>query len=298
MQQRSFLTAAILACATQVSAFTNGSLVPSYICNPTADGLPKAFAQLLPYTRKNAQVIAVDATAGDNKNIPLLKATGNSQIGNSAYILASFHDSLNNLNAQKGNGINVKTANGGPIIAGQANQLTLTSAGNNVQLLGVLAYANGADGTREGSFTDQGNTNTFVQFPGCGTNKQGGVNGIIQQTGVSATNTYTNLFYNADPSAAGTVTLAGLSVTKNGFGVWNFTLPVQAAAGGAAATGGTANAATGNTGGTATGAAAGTGAATGTGATAAAGTSAAAKSTGGKKGGKKPCNKTAKKFAA
>jgi hypothetical protein len=45
----------------QVSAFTNGTLVPSYICNPNADGLPKAFAQVLPYTRKNLQVVGFDA---------------------------------------------------------------------------------------------------------------------------------------------------------------------------------------------------------------------------------------------
>jgi len=301
MQQRSLLTAAILACATQVSAFTNGSLVPSYICNPNADGLPKAFAQLLPYTRKNAATIAVDGNKGDNKNIPLLKASGGSQIGNSAYILASFHDSLNNLNAQPGNGIQVKTANGGPIVAGQANQLTLTTGNNNVQLLGVLAYANGADGTREGSFTDQGNTNTFVQFAGCGTNKQGNVNAVIQQTGVSATNQYTNLFYNADPSASGTVTLAGLSVTKAGFGVWNFTLPVQAAAGGASGGGASGTTAAAGSGATATGsgntANAATGG-TGTGAGAAAGTSAAAKANGGAHKAGKPCPKTAKKFAA
>jgi hypothetical protein len=195
MQQRSFLTAALLAWASQVSAFTNGSLVPSYICNPASDGLPKAFAQLLPYTRKNAAVIAVDGNAGDNKNIPLLKPPAGSQIGNSAYILASFHDSLNNLNAVNGNGIQVKTANGGPIIAGQANQLTLSTGNTNTQLLGVLAYANGADGTREGSFTDKGATNTFVQFAGCGTNKQGNTNGVIQQQGVSATVSSTHLIY-------------------------------------------------------------------------------------------------------
>jgi len=217
--------------ASQVSAFTNGSLVPSYICNPTPDGLPKAFAQLLPYTRKNAAVIAFDANKNDNdNNVPLLKQTSTSLIGNSAYILASFHDSLNNLNAVNGNGIQVTLASGKQIIAGQANQLTLNTGSSNVQLLGVLAYARDANGVPEGSYTDKGTTNTFVQFAGCGTNKQGQTNGIIQQTGVSATNTYTNLFYNAPANAQGTVTLAGLSVTKAGFGVWNFTFPVQAAA--------------------------------------------------------------------
>jgi hypothetical protein len=187
MQTKSFIATALLA-ATQVSAFTNGSLVPSYICNPASDGLPKAFAQLLPYTRKNAAVLAFDGNKNDNNNnVPLLKQSSTALIGNSAYILASFHDSLNNLNAVKGNGIQVTLASGNKIIAGQANKLTLNTGSTNVQLLGVLAYARDANGVPDGSFTDQGTTNTFIQFPGCGTNKQGGVNGIIQQNGVSAT---------------------------------------------------------------------------------------------------------------
>jgi hypothetical protein len=46
-----FLTIFLLALATVVptQAFTNGSLVPAYFCNPEPDGMPKALGELLPY---------------------------------------------------------------------------------------------------------------------------------------------------------------------------------------------------------------------------------------------------------
>jgi hypothetical protein len=117
---------------------------------------------------------------------PALAKQGNLQIANSAYILASFHDSPNNITSIN-QGIVVKTANGGPLVAGTANKLVLSSGNTNVALKGALLYAQDASGVRQGSFTDNGNTNTFVPFPGCGTNPQGQVNGMIQQTGISAT---------------------------------------------------------------------------------------------------------------
>jgi hypothetical protein len=42
-------------------AFTNGSLVPAYICHPTRDGLPKSFAQVLSFTREMTGTIAFNA---------------------------------------------------------------------------------------------------------------------------------------------------------------------------------------------------------------------------------------------
>jgi hypothetical protein len=50
--------AALLAAATPTLAFTNGSLVPPYICSPTADGLPKSFGQLLQFTREQTPQVA------------------------------------------------------------------------------------------------------------------------------------------------------------------------------------------------------------------------------------------------
>ena len=124
--------------------------------------------------------------AKQNVQAPALAKQGNSQIANSAYILASFHDSPNNITSIN-QGIVVKTANGGPLVAGTANPLILSSGAANVALKGALLYAQDANGVRQGNFTDKGNTNTFVPFPGCGKNPQGHISGVIQQTGISAT---------------------------------------------------------------------------------------------------------------
>jgi len=55
----SFTTILTLAAFAMPSyAFTNGTLVPSYICNPQSDGLPKSFGQLLQYTQKKVTTLA------------------------------------------------------------------------------------------------------------------------------------------------------------------------------------------------------------------------------------------------
>jgi hypothetical protein len=45
----------LLALATVLpsEAFTNGSLIPSYFCNPKPDGLPKSLGELIPFTIKD-----------------------------------------------------------------------------------------------------------------------------------------------------------------------------------------------------------------------------------------------------
>jgi len=131
-------------------------------------------------------MLKVMITANKDIKAPALAQPNNSTIGNSAYILASFHDSPNSVKSIN-QGIIVKTANGGPIIAGTANQLILSSGSANVALKGALLYAQDSNGIRQGSFSDKGGSNTFIPFPGCGKNPQGQVSGVIQQTGISAT---------------------------------------------------------------------------------------------------------------
>jgi hypothetical protein len=187
------------AVVVQVTAFTNGTLVPAYICNPVDDGLPKAFAQLLPYTRKNGKTVAFDSNrsyslsgssqftncpiAGDNfNNATRLNQTAAMPIGNSAYILANFHNTANKITSIE-QVINVTTASGGPIVAGQANQLVLNSAIAGVELVGVLIYAQDQNGNRIGTMTDQGGI--LVPFPGCGLNPEGRTVGVIQTMSVA-----------------------------------------------------------------------------------------------------------------
>lgn len=42
-----------LATVLPTQAFTNGSLIPSYFCNPVPDGLPKSLGELIPFTVKD-----------------------------------------------------------------------------------------------------------------------------------------------------------------------------------------------------------------------------------------------------
>ena len=55
------LVLAALTAAMPALAFTNGSLVPAYICNPKPDGLPKNYGQLLAGTREMTGPIAFNA---------------------------------------------------------------------------------------------------------------------------------------------------------------------------------------------------------------------------------------------
>jgi hypothetical protein len=61
MQLLTIVLSALIA-AVPISAFTNGSLIPAYICNPTPDGMPKSFGELLKFVKKDVQTIAFDAT--------------------------------------------------------------------------------------------------------------------------------------------------------------------------------------------------------------------------------------------
>lgn len=47
-----------LAAVLPTQAFTNGTLIPSYFCNPVADGLPKSLGQLIPFLQKDVDVVA------------------------------------------------------------------------------------------------------------------------------------------------------------------------------------------------------------------------------------------------
>jgi len=222
-----YLTLFFLALATVVptQAFTNGSLVPAYFCNPVADGMPKSLGELLPFLIKDqGGPIAFNNNTGSNLMMPPMT---NSTPGNAAYIIASFHDTLNQITPIQ-QGIIVTTASGGPLIAGQANQLNISSGDPNVALDGAMLYAKTANISRVGSFTDA--TGIFADFPGCGLNRQGKMAGVIHQNLITCDSFYTGLSFNAPACNVGPITLAGLDITDNGFGVWNVTMNVTGTA--------------------------------------------------------------------
>jgi len=121
---------------------------------------------------------------------------------NSAYKLASFHNSPNKITSIEQR-INVTTRNNQ--LAAGANQLTLSSGIANIALGGALLHATSADGKRVGSFSDS--SGTFVKFAGCGKNAQGHISGAIQHQGISATGTYSKLSFNLLENVTGQVTI-------------------------------------------------------------------------------------------
>jgi len=225
-----------LFAAGRASAFTMGKLVPAYICAPAGDGMPKSFGELLQLTRNQLDEVAYNPDPGMNTNpAPMFNATAPSMIANSAYILASCHNSINSVAAIL-QGVQVTTVSGGPIIAGLPNALNLSSGDPNAAIDGTLIYAEDSTGQRVGSFVDMAAAPVFEDFPGCGISKQGQMAGVIQSCVISDCPFYDTLNFNAPIDLQGTVTFIGLSVTDNGFGVFNFTLPVTpcTAAGGVA----------------------------------------------------------------
>lgn len=125
----------------------------------------------------------------------------NTQPGNTGYMLASFRKCLflrtdlqqliqpgnldNSMNSILAihQVMQVTTQSGGPLIAGQANPLLLSSGCVNAALDGAMLYANDPSGARVGTFTDAGGV--FKPFPGCGLNTQGQPAGVIHSMLVS-----------------------------------------------------------------------------------------------------------------
>jgi hypothetical protein len=143
---------------------------------------------------------------------------------NSAFILASFHNTLNSLLPIE-QGLVITLPNGATSLpAGQQVQLTLSSSVPNSNLDGAMLYAN--EGLqRVGSFTDSGGV--FQPFTGCGLNREGLFAGVIQTVLISNTPSYSQLSFNVPACVnSGNITIAGLSVTDAGFGVWKYNFPV------------------------------------------------------------------------
>ncbi|MCJ1473840.1 hypothetical protein MMC13_002492 [Lambiella insularis] len=218
------LTLSLLPLATlllPVHAFTNGTLVPAYFCSATPDGMPKSLGELIPFTVKD-QTGALAFNANATQNLQVTPMT-NSKPGNTGYMLASFHNTMNSILPIK-QVIQVTTQSNGSLLAGQANPLLLSSGCANVALDGAMLYANDPSGARVGTFADAGGI--FKTFPGCGLNTQGQPAGVIHSQLITCNATYSMLSYTPALCGTGQVSLRGLGVTDNGFGVFNYTMQV------------------------------------------------------------------------
>jgi hypothetical protein len=115
---------------------------------------------------------------------PMFNATPPSMIANSAYILASCHNSVNTVEPLDP-GLQIVTVNGGPIIAGVPNALNISTGNPNLAVDGVMVYALNTNNQRVGSFSDTAAAPVFVDFDACGFSIQGQKAGVIQEMVVS-----------------------------------------------------------------------------------------------------------------
>ncbi|KAJ3075384.1 hypothetical protein HDU98_008338 [Podochytrium sp. JEL0797] len=208
------LLLAALALVQGTLAFTNGTLLPPYLCGPPGDGMPKSLGGVLNFAVFNKDTpLAFNPTAGNN--LMMTAATMNTAPVNTAFMLASFHNTINSIAAMQ-NVITVAAT--APLTAGAAFAMTLSSRGG-IPLDGTMIYAQDmATGARLGSFTDTGAT--FSPFPGCGQDANGNNFGMVHHQIVSATGTYTQLAFNAPAAltAGQVIAIKGLAVDDMGFG--------------------------------------------------------------------------------
>lgn len=177
---RVIVLALALSClCSSVSALTNGTLLPAYICGPTGvgnvalDGFPKSLGAALTFFVLNTNpflpptIIQVD---GEPRRVdrPLDNANGG-QLNNTQALVGGFHNNALNVNFgppvafKANNGIttlvydakgNVQTT----IQAGATVNIAVASSpngvvNNDVAMDGIVLYAVDANGARVGTFT-------------------------------------------------------------------------------------------------------------------------------------------------
>ncbi|KAI9348434.1 hypothetical protein DFJ73DRAFT_935453 [Zopfochytrium polystomum] len=208
--------AVALLAAAPAAAFTNGTLLPEYLCAKN-DGMPKTLGQVLNFAIFDKDTpLAFNADAANNMDMTDKTMTGGLP-PNTAYMLASFHNTINSIAAAV-NVIQVTTA--ATLKAGAAVPLTISSGDPNVPLVGTMIYAMDSNGHRVGTFKDTAAEPLMVPFPPCGFNDDGTPNGYVHIAELAEGGTYETLNFVAPATLKNgdVVRFMGLAVTDNGFG--------------------------------------------------------------------------------
>jgi len=246
--QAALSVAAIGLLLPQAESFTNGTLLPGYLCGPPTDGLPKSVGTLLPYLQLGTALDGYDQFPPGNGTvaIQILQDPANN-VGAFAppakMIIGSFH------NGQPSTGYIEATKNVIVVVPTSAN--TLTGAGNyvitpgaihnltlvvnspafnpaGIALDGAFVYAiDTATGGRIGSFLSAGASMT--NWSACTLNnfELSRSVGIVHHEVLSDCASYGGLLWKAPKHIVGTVQFMGAGVCDAGYGpyatVWNTT---------------------------------------------------------------------------
>ncbi|KAI9358340.1 hypothetical protein DFJ73DRAFT_794106 [Zopfochytrium polystomum] len=190
--------------ATPAAAFTNGTILPNYLCGPSNDGLPKSLGGVLALLEE-----------GDSKKV-----------------IAGYHGDATSLTA--GYGLATATSTMAAVIPGQQFPITITSAGK-VELLGLLTWFEDQYG-KLGYWSQFGAA--MQAHPGCTAVGVGGnLVPVVATHSLALADAnppdpavYTGLVWQAPPIIySTTVMVKGLAVIEGMFGFWNTTFTVQGA---------------------------------------------------------------------
>lgn len=238
----------------QFSAFTNGTLLPYYICGPPTDGLPKSLGTWLPYSKRSTAAVGTTATT-PRLDYPLDVGNGGS-ILNTKLVVTNWHN-RNSTTACKQvifvtSALTANAAVVNQIVPGQTHTLTLTinahpdangipqcdtytSAAQvtaddiaNIALDGAVVYAINATGARVGTFTAFGDANlnpvTMQSWVACGPVGTG----IAHNQLISCVGQYFGIQWVAPGNLAvgSTVTFKGAAVSDGGYGAHASTLNI------------------------------------------------------------------------
>eukprot|EP00475_Leptophrys_vorax_P009124 TRINITY_DN159_c0_g1_i1.p1 TRINITY_DN159_c0_g1~~TRINITY_DN159_c0_g1_i1.p1 ORF type:complete len:380 (-),score=95.11 TRINITY_DN159_c0_g1_i1:164-1303(-) len=252
-----------------VRAFTNGTLLPSYLCN-NPDGYPKSAGTLIPFLQLGTAADNYNQfPPGNNTAVPIViganpPVAGAAIAPTARQIVGAFHNGgaqedangntilpqvyekssaqpvwLAPMNANAITG-QVETANGYLITPGLVHQLVVAShcpapdirGFNNggVALDGFFAYAvDTGTGQRVGSWVNVGPTMTNWYACAIGANVSASV-GIVHNQLVSGNSNVAGLTWQAPANITGLIKFVGAGVSDCAFGPFNITYNVTTAA--------------------------------------------------------------------
>lgn len=257
MQSTIFTIVALLCIFQGVHAFTIGYLLPSYICGPPTDGLPKSLGTYLPYVQR-ATAATGNAFTAPRLDYPLDAAVGGST-SNTKYVLANWHNRNNTVACNFTIFVNTSLTNHptvvNKIVPGQLHDLTLlingkfdpntntlsqcdfyTSASQvtatdlaNIAIDGAVVYAMNASGVRVGNFTNFGKNTagvtTMQPWAACGPLNTGIVHNQLIDNNVGY---YAGIQWLAPANlqVGSNITFTGAAVADTGFGKHKTVIPI------------------------------------------------------------------------
>ena len=232
-----------------VSSFTNGTLLPSYLCGPHGDGYPKSVGTLIPYLQLGTVNTPYNQFPPGRGSVPILIDDGvNNIIGNALApeaqkILGAFHNGNPETNYTTPiiNPITIVPTDFTNFVTGIVDtnfvitpnkSYNMTIVVNypsfnctNIALDGAFVYAlDTASNFRVGTFTLTGNN--MSPWYACSLNGKYPLNtGIVHNQLLSEASFYSNLVWQAPPYIYGNITFIGAGVTDAGYGPFSVTYP-------------------------------------------------------------------------